>query len=70
MDPKTHTFNSLRPRLMAVAYRMLGVRSDAEDVLHDAWLRWHAEDAAEVRSSEAWLKAIATRSCRCSRAMP
>jgi RNA polymerase sigma-70 factor (ECF subfamily) len=61
MNSKTQTFNSLRPRLMGLAYRMLGTRSDAEDVLHDAWLRWNATDSAEVRSDEAWLKTTLTR---------
>ncbi len=40
---------------------MLGSRSDAEDVLQDAYLRWHAADATEVRSSEAWLMTAVTR---------
>lgn len=61
MDSKAATFNALRPRLMSVAYRMLGTRSDAEDVLHDAWLRWSSADASEVRSEEAWLKTTVTR---------
>jgi RNA polymerase sigma-70 factor (ECF subfamily) len=61
MDPKVAAFNALRPRLMAVAYRMLGTRSDAEDVLHDAWLRWSSADASAVRSEEAWLKTTVTR---------
>jgi RNA polymerase sigma-70 factor (ECF subfamily) len=46
---------------MGVAYRMLGTRSDAEDVLHDAWLRWSSTNESEVRSEEAWLKTIVTR---------
>ena len=37
-------FASLRPRLFGIAYRMLGVRADAEDVLQDAWLRWSRQD--------------------------
>ena len=58
---KAQTFNAHRPRLLALAYRMLGSRTDAEDVLHDAWLRWDAADTAEVRSSEAWLTTAVTR---------
>ena len=34
-------FTAARPRLFAIAYRMLGTRADAEDVLQDAWMRWH-----------------------------
>ena len=36
------TFESQRPRLFGLAYRLLGSRSDAEDVLQDAWLRYWA----------------------------
>lgn len=61
MDSKTDIFQTLRPRLVALAYRMLGTRADAEDVLHDAWLRWSTTDVAQVRSAEAWLKTVVTR---------
>ncbi len=55
------TFAALRPRLYAIAYRMLGTRTDAEDVLQDAWLRWHGTNLAVVESAEAWLVTIVTR---------
>jgi RNA polymerase sigma-70 factor (ECF subfamily) len=61
VDSKAQTFSTHKPRLLALAYRMLGSRTDAEDVLHDAWLRWDAADTAEVRSSEAWLTTAVTR---------
>lgn len=54
-------FTTLRPRLFAIAYRMLGTRADAEDVLQDAWLRWHRTDAATLQSAEAWLVTVVTR---------
>ncbi|MYN30175.1 RNA polymerase sigma-70 factor [Duganella levis] len=54
-------FSALRPRLFAIAYRMLGTRADADDVVQDAWLRWHGSDRTEVQSPEAWLVTIATR---------
>jgi len=54
-------FDVLRPRLAAIAYRMLGTRADADDVLQDAWLRWHQTDQAAVQSAEAWLVTIVTR---------
>jgi RNA polymerase sigma-70 factor (ECF subfamily) len=54
-------FGQLRPRLFAIAYRMLGTRADAEDVVQDAWLRWQGADAASVRSMEAWLVTVTTR---------
>lgn len=61
VDSKAQTFSAHKPRLLALAYRMLGSRTDAEDVLHDAWLRWDSADAQEIRSSEAWLTTAVTR---------
>ncbi|MBA5604961.1 RNA polymerase sigma-70 factor [Duganella sp. FT3S] len=55
------TFAALRPRLFSIAYRMLGTRADAEDVVQDAWLRWHGADAARLQSAEAWLVTVTTR---------
>lgn len=55
------TFAALRPRLFSIAYRMLGTRADAEDVVQDAWLRWHASDRQAVQSAEAWLVTVTTR---------
>jgi len=57
----TAPFAALRPRLFGIAYRMLGVRADAEDVLQDAWLRWQATDRAALASAEAWLVTVVTR---------
>ncbi|MCW5620415.1 MAG: RNA polymerase sigma-70 factor [Burkholderiales bacterium] len=56
-------FHVHRPRLFGVAYRMLGSRADAEDVLQDAWLRWHTADASSIESHEAWLVTVVTRLC-------
>lgn len=39
MDAQTTLFQQQRPRLFGLAYRMLGTPADAEDVLHEAWLR-------------------------------
>ena len=55
------TFAALRPRLFSIAYRMLGTRADAEDVVQDAWLRWHASQQEQLQSAEAWLVTVATR---------
>jgi RNA polymerase sigma-70 factor (ECF subfamily) len=55
------TFAALRPRLFSIAYRMLGTRADADDVVQDAWLRWHAADQAQLLSAEAWLVTVTTR---------
>jgi RNA polymerase sigma-70 factor (ECF subfamily) len=56
-------FERHRPRLFGIAYRMLGSRADAEDVLQDAYLRWHRGSPDELRSPEAWLVTIVTRLC-------
>lgn len=61
MSQNAAIFQSLRPRLMGIAYRMLGSRTDAEDVLHDAWIKWQGSDIARVRSPEAWLTTTVTR---------
>lgn len=59
--PAADPFQGLRPRLFGIAYRMLGVRADAEDVVQDAWFRWRETDAAALQSAEAWLVTVVTR---------
>ena len=61
MNNPTDTFHRLRPRLFGIAYRMLGVRADAEDIVQEAWLRWHHGGAAEAHTPEAWLVTVVTR---------
>lgn len=61
MDSQTALFQQHRQRLFGLAYRMLGTPSDAEDVLHDAWLRWHAQDTDALDDPEAWLVTVTTR---------
>jgi RNA polymerase sigma-70 factor (ECF subfamily) len=56
-------FERHRPRLFGIAYRMLGSRADAEDVLQDAYLRWHRGAPGELQSPEAWLVTTVTRLC-------
>lgn len=56
-------FQSHRPALFAVAYRMLGSATDAEDMVQDAWLRFSAAQPADVRSAKAYLTTIVTRLC-------
>jgi RNA polymerase sigma-70 factor (ECF subfamily) len=57
------TFAAHRTDLFALAYRMLGSASDAEDVLQDAYLRYTAAPRAEVRAPKAYLNTIVTRLC-------
>ena len=54
-------FQARRRRLFSIAYRMLGVRADAEDVLQDVYLRWQGADMAQLDSPEAWLVTVTTR---------
>ena len=54
-------FQTHRPRLLALAYRLLGSRVDAEDVVQDAWLRWANSDTGTIRDAEAWLVTATTR---------
>ncbi len=63
MQDRSIEFERHRPRLFGIAYRMLGSRSDAEDVLQDAYLRWHRGASEELRSPEAWLVTTVTRLC-------
>ena len=55
------TFQRLRPRLHGIAYRMLGATAEAEDVVQDAWLRWHASEPDGIDNPEAWLVSVTTR---------
>jgi RNA polymerase sigma-70 factor (ECF subfamily) len=57
------TFDPLRPRLIRVAYRMLGSVADAEDAVQEAFVRWMAADRDEVREPEAYLRRTVTRLC-------
>ncbi len=56
-------FDPLRPRLIRVAYRMLGSVADAEDVVQEAFIRWMDADRATVREPEAFLRRTVTRLC-------
>jgi RNA polymerase sigma-70 factor, ECF subfamily len=54
-------FEEHRPRLRAVAYRMLGSLSEADDAVQDAWLRVSRADAGEVENLAGWLTTIVAR---------
>jgi RNA polymerase sigma-70 factor, ECF subfamily len=56
-------FEALRPALLRHAYRMLGSRSDAEDVVQDAYLRRLGAPAEDVRDERAFARTIVTRLC-------
>jgi RNA polymerase sigma-70 factor (ECF subfamily) len=54
-------FERVRPRLFGIAYRILGVRAEAEDAVQDTFVRWQMADAASIKSPGAWLTAACTR---------
>ena len=63
MDALTERFEQERPRLRAVAYRMLGSAAEADDAVQEAWLRFHRTDAGEIDSIPAWLTTVVARVC-------
>jgi RNA polymerase sigma-70 factor (ECF subfamily) len=54
-------FEEQRPRLRAVAYRMLGSLSEADDAVQEAWLRLSRSDAEEIENLGAWLTTVVSR---------
>ncbi|WP_329476422.1 RNA polymerase sigma-70 factor [Kribbella sp. NBC_01484] len=61
LDEAVRIFNEVRPRLMGIAYRMLGSHSEAEDLVQEVWLRWQAADRSAVVSPVAYLSTAVTR---------
>ena len=61
-DPAA-AFDRQRPRLLRLAYRMVGSMADAEDIVQDAFLRWIRADRSAVREPAAFLREIVTRLC-------
>lgn len=53
-----------RPRLFALAYRMLGAAGEAEDAVQEVYLRWDAADRAGIDNPEAWLTTVTVNLCR------
>jgi DNA-directed RNA polymerase specialized sigma24 family protein len=62
-NDRTTIFQQHTLRLSGIAYRILGSRADAEDVLQEAYLRWHQTDIEGVQTPEAWLVTTVTRRC-------
>jgi RNA polymerase sigma factor (sigma-70 family) len=56
-------FDRQRPQLRAVAYRILGSLSDADDAVQEAWLRLRRTDAEQIDSLERWLTTVVARIC-------
>jgi RNA polymerase sigma-70 factor (ECF subfamily) len=58
---QTEEFEKHRPHLRAVAYRMLGSLSDADDVVQEAWLRLNRSDDESVKNMRGWLTTVVAR---------
>jgi RNA polymerase sigma-70 factor (ECF subfamily) len=54
-------FEAVRARLFGLAYRMLGSRADAEDIVQETYVRWHTAQPGTIENPEAWLVTAATR---------
>ena len=63
MENRVETFETYRPYLFAIAYRMLGSAMDAEDMVQETYLRYQTAPADTIRSLKAFLTTILTRLC-------
>jgi RNA polymerase sigma-70 factor (ECF subfamily) len=63
VSPDPQTFEAYRPLMFSIAYRMLGSAMEAEDILQEAYLRYQAVEAADIRSPKAYLCQIVTHLC-------
>lgn len=61
--PLAETFEEQRPRLLAVAHRVLGSRADAEDAVQEAWLRLSRQHADSIDNVAGWLTTVVGRIC-------
>jgi RNA polymerase sigma-70 factor (ECF subfamily) len=61
LDDVAAEFALLRPRLLGIATRIVGSRTEAEDIVQDAWIRWQMCDRSRVRHSTAFLVTTTTR---------
>jgi RNA polymerase sigma factor (sigma-70 family) len=56
-------FEEARPRLLGLAYRILGSRADAEDAVQDCFLKWRVTDRSQLKTPAAWLSSVCTHRC-------
>ena len=63
MTHRDAIFEERRGPMIGLAYRMLGSRADAEDVVQDAWIRWRGVEAGEVANPAGFLNRVVTRLC-------
>jgi RNA polymerase sigma-70 factor (ECF subfamily) len=62
-DRDLRVFEQARPSLLGLAYRILGSRADAEDVVQDCFVKWGNADRASIAEPDAWLSTACTRRC-------
>src|SRR5512133_2449935 len=62
-DRLAERFEAQRARLTAVAYRMLGSTSEADDAVQEAWLRLSRADSSSIENLHAWLTTVVSRVC-------
>lgn len=60
-EKKVEIFKRHRARLFGIAYRMLGTHAESEDILQEAYIKWHQANADAIETPEAWLVTIVTR---------
>jgi RNA polymerase sigma factor (sigma-70 family) len=60
-DADAASFDTVRPRLFGIAYRVLGCATEADDVVQDTWIRWQGTDRSKVRDAAAFLATTTTR---------
>jgi RNA polymerase sigma-70 factor (ECF subfamily) len=63
MSEQDVIFEDRRGVMTGLAYRMLGSRADAEDVVQDAWIRWRGAETSEVVNPAGFLNKVVTRLC-------
>ena len=62
-DTLTIIFNDARPKLIGLAYRILGSAGEAEDAVQDTYLKWQGAEQVIIKSPMAWLTTVCTRRC-------
>src|SRR5450432_2147307 len=62
-DWRTERFETARGHLAAVAYRMLGSVSEADDAVQEAWIRLNRSDTSDVENLDGWLTTVVARVC-------
>ncbi|KKJ75826.1 hypothetical protein WH95_16520 [Kiloniella litopenaei] len=63
LENKTDVFEQTRPRLMGLAYRLLGSLSDAQDIVQDTYLKWVSYSGPEIENPIGWLSRVCTNRC-------